>query len=43
MKKIQLTEEDDMEPWIPFIIMSVFTIFTAILAFVAGALKRGEE
>ncbi len=32
-----------MEPWIPFIVMTIFTIVTGILAFVAGALKRGEE
>ena len=32
-----------MEPWIPFIVMTVFTILTGILTFVAGALKKGEE
>ncbi len=32
-----------MDAWIPFIIMTVFTIFTGALAFLAGALKRGEE
>ena len=32
-----------MEPWIPFIVMIIFTIVTGIFAFAAGALKRGEE
>ncbi|SNZ10077.1 hypothetical protein SAMN06265182_1720 [Persephonella hydrogeniphila] len=32
-----------MEPWIPFIVMVIFTIVTGIVAFASGALKRGEE
>ncbi len=32
-----------METWLAFIIMTAFAILTAILAFVAGALKKGEE
>ena len=32
-----------MGPWLAFIIMTAFAILTAILAFVAGALKKGEE
>ncbi|RMA93243.1 hypothetical protein CLV39_1304 [Hydrogenothermus marinus] len=30
-------------PWEAFIIMTIFAIVTAVLAFVAGALKKGEE
>ncbi len=32
-----------MEAWTAFIIMTIFAIVTAILAFAAGALKKGEE
>lgn len=32
-----------MEAWLAFIIMTVFTIITGIVAFLGGALKRGEE
>jgi hypothetical protein len=33
----------DMEAWLAFIIMTAFTILTGIIAFVGGALKKGEE
>jgi hypothetical protein len=32
-----------MEAWMPFIIMTAFTILTVVLMFVAGALKKSEE
>ncbi len=32
-----------MDAWLPFIIMTAFTILTGVLAVLAGALKRGEE
>ena len=32
-----------MEAWLAFIIMTAMSIFTVIVAFVGGALKKGEE
>ncbi len=32
-----------MEGWTAFIVMVVFAIVTAIVAFIGGALKKGEE
>jgi hypothetical protein len=32
-----------MEAWMPFIIMTAFTILTVVITFVAGALKKSEE
>ncbi len=32
-----------MEAWTAFIVMTIFAIVTAVLAFTAGALKKGEE
>ncbi len=32
-----------MEGWTAFIVMIIFAIVTGIVAFIGGALKRGEE
>ncbi len=32
-----------MEAWIAYIVMVAFAILTAIVAFLGGALKRGED
>ncbi len=32
-----------MEAWTAFIVMVVFAIITGIVAFLGGALKKGEE
>lgn len=32
-----------MEAWIAYIVMVAFAVLTAIVAFLGGALKRGED
>lgn len=32
-----------MEAWTAFIVMTIFAVVTAVLAFLSGALKKGEE
>ncbi len=32
-----------MEAWLAFIIMTAFSILTFVIAYVGGALKKGEE
>ncbi len=32
-----------MEAWVPFIIMTAFTVLTVGIVFLGGALKKGEE
>ncbi len=32
-----------MKTWLAFIIMTAFSIFTFIVAYIGAALKRGEE
>jgi|ADKK01.1.fsa_nt_gi hypothetical protein len=32
-----------MEAWMPFIIMTAFTILAVVIMFAAGALKKSEE
>lgn len=32
-----------MEAWTAFIVMTIFAIVTLIVAFIGGALKKGEE
>lgn len=32
-----------MGAWLPFIIMTAFTILTGLVAFLGGMLKKGEE
>jgi len=30
-------------PWTAFIVMTIFAVLTGVIAFISGALKKGEE
>jgi len=30
-------------PWLAFIVMTVFTVLTGVVAFIGGALKKAED